>query len=65
MLLPRTADFHGLSEALEQGGTLATPSFGATGNITYGLTLVPGSYAVRFDANPALCTGTHVSHIPC
>ena len=40
-----------------EGGGLATPPFDAAGPVTYGVSLVAGSYAVALVANPGQCTG--------
>jgi hypothetical protein len=47
------------------GGSVTTPPFAATGPISYGLTLIPGSYAARFSANAKLCAADALPHVPC
>ena len=48
------------------GGTTSTPSFGTSGNVTYGLSLWPGTYDVQFAANTALCVaGSPAPAVPC
>ena len=45
-------------------GATASASFNTTGAATYQLTLVPGTYDVRFVANPTLCSSL-TNSIPC
>lgn len=47
-------------------GTAArTTEFSATGPISYGISLFPGSYSVGFGANPASCGAGSVPSTPC
>jgi hypothetical protein len=54
-----------LTFSLTGGTSFTTPPFDATGPVSYGVTLLPGSYAVRFVANPMLCGRPVLAHIPC
>ena len=48
------------------GGAASTASFGTTGNVTYGLSLWPGTYDVLLGANASLCTGVAPAPaLPC
>ena len=48
------------------GGAASTASFGTTGNVTYGLSLWPGTNDVLLGANAALCTGVAPAPaLPC
>ncbi len=48
----------------EDGASAYTAWFGATGAISYSVTLIPGSYAVILDGNEQLCLGD-VPSMPC
>ncbi len=50
-----SADRGSLLFQLVDGGSLPTKNFAPSGSVTYGLTLLPGSYNVDLVANPALC----------
>jgi hypothetical protein len=51
---------------LHDGGELPTKPFEDNGSFAYELTLLPGSYKIRLDANEGLCLQTNdVPQMPC
>jgi hypothetical protein len=58
------ADRGTLHLALDHGGSVGTRPFGKAGAATYALTLLPGTYALRLDANGGLCASAQPA-VPC
>jgi hypothetical protein len=46
-------------------GAFQAPQFASSGAASYAVTLVAGSYGIRWQGNPGLCTGGALPHIPC
>jgi hypothetical protein len=65
--MPTTTASRGtLTFSTTGGGAASSASFGTTGNVTYGLSLWPGTYDISFGANVALCTGVAPAPaLPC
>jgi len=51
--------------SLAGGGSLRSQSFGSSGAVSYGLTLLPGSYDVSLVANDYLCSYSVLPQVPC
>lgn len=57
-----------LSITAREGESIYLPSFGATGGVSYGVTLVSGTYVFRHVANSSLCNATRPGGrgvVPC
>jgi hypothetical protein len=61
-----TASRGTLSFSLPGAGAASTAAFGSSGNVSYGMSLWPGTYDVALSANAALCTGAAPAPaVPC
>ncbi len=63
--LPSTASARGQMSFALESGTEAAFSLRSSGAVTYALTLLAGSYDIRFLGNAALCDGTTAPGMPC
>jgi hypothetical protein len=60
-----TVDRGALTFALAGAAPVATRAFGTSGAASYAMTLLPGTYAIAYAPNPALCELATPSTVPC